>query len=168
MHLVVKNSKNFSKEAHPMLRRLLLKGARTDIKDKEGRTPLQLLNALIKSPYVDKDLKRTVLPKIKSMLMRPNCCQRYFCMNWPLEKPSSSKCLSFMYILLTSFSYFVHLTYIISMFWQDLYPEFGQDYLLVSISALFALMQLLFFYVKFSNPGYIETDGEIPSLRHRS
>ena len=151
-----------------MLRRLLLKGARTDIKDKEGRTPLQLLNALLKSPYVDKTLKRTVLAKMKSMLERPNCCKRYFCMSWPMEKPSSHKCLSFMYILLTSFSFFVHLTYIIPMFWQDLYPEFGHEYLLVSISAIFALMQLLFFYVTFRNPGYIETDAEIHSIRHRS
>jgi ankyrin repeat protein len=108
LHIVVKSSQEFSKEAEPMLKRLLLKGARIDIKDNEGKTPLQLLVAMLESPNVDEAQKRTVLPKIRRMLVRRNCCQRYFCMDWTMEKPSKHKSLTYMYILLTFFSFFVH------------------------------------------------------------
>ena len=94
------------------------------------------------------------------MLVRPNWFQRYFCNNWPLEKPSRHVGRSIMYTLGTSSSFLVHLTYIV--------PEFGSDLFMVTISALFVLMQSLFMFVTLRDPGYLATDQVIHSLKLKS
>ena len=109
---------------------------------------------------MDPSLKRTVLADIRSILVHPNCCQRYFCMNWPVEKPSRHVGLSVVYMLATSISFLVHLTYIV--------PEFGSGLFLITISALFVLMQSLFVLVTLRDPGYLSTDQVIQSLKLKS
>jgi hypothetical protein len=65
-----------------------------------------------------------------------------------------------MYTLGTSFSFLVHLTYIV--------PGFGSDLFMVTISALFVLMQSLFMYVTLRDPGYLNPDQVIHSLKLKS
>jgi hypothetical protein len=65
-----------------------------------------------------------------------------------------------MYTLGTSFSFLVHLTYIV--------PGFGSDLFMVTILALFVLMQSLFMYVTLRDPGYLNPDQVIHSLKLKS
>lgn len=109
---------------------------------------------------MDPSIKKTVLANIKSMLVRPNWFQKYFCMNWPMEKPRRHVGLSIMFAVGTSFSFLVHLTYIV--------PEFGSDLFMVIISALFMVMQYLFMFVTLRDPGYLNTDEVIHSLKLKS
>lgn len=77
-----------------------------------------------------------------------------------MEKPRRHVGLSIMFAVGTSFSFLVHLTYIV--------PEFGSDLFMVIISALFMVMQYLFMFVTLRDPGYLNTDEVIHSLKLKS